>query len=305
MTGKSLLRISATRLFVGVFLVLAIPGPVHAEKVGVAAAVNPDAFSSLAGAPQSQINIGKSIFYNERINTTGSGLVQVLLIDGSTFTVGPGSDLVIDRFVYDPKKGTGQITASFSKGVMRFVGGKLSKNDGGVTVNTPAGALAIRGGIAYVDFKSATQYAILFVFGEYLKMGGKTLFEPGFGWFVNNGVVETKKFSAADLKLILAALTNNNPNWGGDGNKSNNPASTFKLVNTQSLQQLIADANTQKIVDQANKVEPTPPPGGGGGCTVDCGGGGGEPTPIPINARVLTTPGVYTAFPGTSNQYTT
>ncbi len=108
-------------------------GPAEADKVGVAAAVNPDAFSSLAGAPQSQINIGKSIFYNERINTTGSGLVQVLLVDGSTFTVGPGSNLVIDKFVYDPKKGTGQIAASFSKGVMRFVGGKISKNDDAVT----------------------------------------------------------------------------------------------------------------------------------------------------------------------------
>src|SRR4029079_15848342 len=117
-----------------------------ANKMGVAAAVNPDAFSTLAGAPQTQLNIGKSIFFNERINSTGSGLVQVLLVDGSTFTVGPGSDLVIDKFVYNPSKGTGEITASFSKGVMRFVGGKISKNEGGVTVGTPAGALAIRGG---------------------------------------------------------------------------------------------------------------------------------------------------------------
>ena len=92
--------------------VLGLAHPARADKVGVAAAVNPDAFSSLAGKPQSQINIGKSIFYNERINTTGSGLVQVLLVDGSTFTVGPGSNLVIDKFVYDPKKGVGQISAS-------------------------------------------------------------------------------------------------------------------------------------------------------------------------------------------------
>jgi hypothetical protein len=73
--------------------------------------------------------------------------VQVLLVDGSTFTVGPGSDLVIDRFVYDPNKKTGQVVASFSKGVMRFVGGKISKNDEGVTIKTQAGALAIRGGM--------------------------------------------------------------------------------------------------------------------------------------------------------------
>ena len=68
--------------------------------------------------------------------------MQVLLVDGSTFTVGPGSDLVIDKFVYDPKTGTGQIAASFSKGVMRFVGGKISKQDNAVYINTPAGALA-------------------------------------------------------------------------------------------------------------------------------------------------------------------
>ena len=125
----------------------ALAAPANAEKVGIAAAVNPDAFSSLSGSPQSQLSIGKSIFFNERINTTTSGLVQVLLADGSTFTVGPGSDLVIDKFVYDPRKKSGEVVATFSKGVMRFVGGKISKNEGGVTVNTPSGALAIRGGM--------------------------------------------------------------------------------------------------------------------------------------------------------------
>ena len=77
----------------------------RADKVGVAAAVNPDAFSTLAGAPQTQLNIGKSIFFNERINSTGSGLVQVLLVDGSTFTVGPGSDLVIDKIRLQSQQG--------------------------------------------------------------------------------------------------------------------------------------------------------------------------------------------------------
>ena len=121
--------------------------PADASKVGVAAAVNPDAFSSLSGTPTNQLNIGKSIFFNERIKTTDSGLVQVLLVDGSTFTVGPGSDLVIDKFVYNPKKGTGEITTTFSKGVMRYVGGKISKNEDAVKMKTPAGTLAIRGGM--------------------------------------------------------------------------------------------------------------------------------------------------------------
>ena len=122
------------------------PSPALAEQVGVAAAVKPDAFSNGA-----EVKIGNSIFFNQRINTSGTGLVQVLLVDGSTFTVGPGSDLVIDRFVYDPKKNEGEVVATFSKGVLRFVGGKISKNEGGVKINTPTGALAIRGGMAFME----------------------------------------------------------------------------------------------------------------------------------------------------------
>src|SRR5512143_2064139 len=154
-------------------------GVAHADKVGVAAAVNPDAFSSLTGSPQTQLNIGKSIFFNERINTAGSGLVQVLLIDGSTFTVGPGSDLVIDKFVYDPNKKTGEVVATLTKGAMRFVGGKISKNPDGVTVNTPAGVLAIRGGMFMTNGK-----VFAFLFGEHMTPTGRngqslTVFAPG------------------------------------------------------------------------------------------------------------------------------
>jgi hypothetical protein len=67
-------------------------------------------------------------------------VVQVLLLDGSTFTVGPRSSLVIDKFVYNPKSGKGALVASFSKGALRFVGGKLSKDEHGISVKTPAGS---------------------------------------------------------------------------------------------------------------------------------------------------------------------
>jgi hypothetical protein len=170
------------RLALAGITAVALAAPIeiaHADKVGVAAAVNPDAFSSLSGSPQTQLNIGKSIFFNERINTTGKGLVQVLLVDGSTFTVGPGSDLVIDKFVYDPNKKTGEVVASFTKGAMRFVGGKISKNEGGVTVDTPASALAIRGGMFQTNGKVYS-----FLYGENMTLHGKngqtyTVFQPG------------------------------------------------------------------------------------------------------------------------------
>src|SRR5680860_1332240 len=92
-SSTDVVGLRATRLaglLFGLSLGLAgVIGQAHADKVGVAAAVNPDAFSNLSDTPNKQLNIGKNIFFNERINTSTSGLVQVLLIDGSTFTVGP------------------------------------------------------------------------------------------------------------------------------------------------------------------------------------------------------------------------
>ena len=287
--------------------------PAEADKVGVAAAVNPDAFSSLSGAPQSQINIGKSIFFSERINTTTSGLVQVLLVDGSTFTVGPGSDLVIDKFIYDPKKQSGQVVASFSKGVMRFVGGKISKNDQGVTIKTPAGALAIRGGMAQGNGKVWS-----FLYGVSMTLTGKsgktyTVYEPGYTLDLTSGTPTIRPTRPEDINVVMAALTNGSANGLGsttDQNAPPNPVDTQGLNQTET--DIVNDATQTQIQDtvqdQQNQPQQqqtgnnTPPP-----CTgPECGPPPPPPPPepVPVKVRVLASPGVYTAFPG-PDHYTT
>lgn len=229
--------------------------PAVAERVGVAAAVEPDAFSSLSGTPNKQLNIGKSIFYNERINTTASGLVQVLLVDGSTFTVGPHSNLVIDKFVYDPKKKTGEIVATFSKGAMRFVGGKLSKNDDGVRVNTPDGSLSIRGGIVQAAF-GPDRGIISFIYGEYAQLrlrNGQTLtaYEPGNT--IDTKLGRIRPTTAADINFVVAALSKGGSSvTSAQDNVNNNSAlpQAFQLADVNSIDELISDANTTNITGQ-------------------------------------------------------
>ncbi len=80
------------------------------------------------------------------------------------------SSLVIDKFVYNPSTGTGELAASFSKGALRFVGGKLSKNEPGVKVKTPAGTLTVRGGIFQGIVRSSNQAVFAFVFGHHLSL---------------------------------------------------------------------------------------------------------------------------------------
>jgi len=182
------------------------------ERVGVAAAVTPQATSKPQGGSTKTLKIGKSVFYNERITTSGSGVVQVLLVDGSTFIVGPDSNLTIDKFVYNPRTGTGELAATFSKGALRFVGGKLSKTEPGVKVKTPAGELTVRGGIFQGIVRNANQAVFAFVFGDYLalKRGGRryTLRQNGNLFAIGGrGAPIMRQTTAAETNLILAAVS--------------------------------------------------------------------------------------------------
>jgi len=251
-------------------LALIVPtNPVKAEKVGVAAAVKPDAFSE-----GNEIKIGNSVFYNQRINTTGEGLVQVLLVDGSTFTVGPGSDLVIDKFVYDPAKKQGEVVASFSKGVLRFVGGKISKNEGGVTVNTPSGALAIRGGML-----QGTPNLFSFVFGDEMKFTGKNgqvtrVYQPNYTLDLTGGVPNVRPTTAQDTAFFMKALAGGGTVVVG-GAKTDKPNLTSNFFKNLTMAEITQEGTQNVINGQLDKEEqhvdnppppkpPSPPDDGGG-----------------------------------------
>ncbi len=137
---------------VGAALVLALSGAAaFAQSAGVTAAVNQSALGTPPGMAVRTISLGDHVIQNERIDTNAGGLVQILLADGTTFTIGPNSSLSIDRFVYDPNAGTAEVAATLSRGALRFIGGRASKAAGGARLTTPVGTVGIRGAIANVN----------------------------------------------------------------------------------------------------------------------------------------------------------
>ena len=88
--------------------------------------------------------VGARVLHKERIHTSPTGSVQLLFLDKSTLSIAPNTSLVIDEFVYDPNAGTGKLAASLTRGVFRFVGGKLSKQDNAVTMRLARGTPMIR-----------------------------------------------------------------------------------------------------------------------------------------------------------------
>src|ERR1700712_1140958 len=115
--------------------------PAAAQSVGVASAVNQSALGTAPGAKPRSMTLGDNIIHNQKIETNGKGLLQILLADGTSFTVGPNSSMSIDSFVYDPDAGTAKVAATLGKGAFRFIGGKTSKSPDGVELNTPVGTV--------------------------------------------------------------------------------------------------------------------------------------------------------------------
>jgi hypothetical protein len=172
-------------LVAGLLLVAGTTGPLAQQRVGVNSAVNPNATGAPPGAPPRRLVIGQDVMFNEHITTAQNGQTQLLFLDESSMTVGPNSDLTIDQFVYDPKSGTGKLAMSATRGLLRYVGGKLSKQDNAVTLRTSTATLAVRGGafIANIDPNGKTEAA--FIFGDGLQVTGlnglsQTLRRPGF-----------------------------------------------------------------------------------------------------------------------------
>ena len=160
------------------------------QRVGVSSAVNPDATGIWPGTPPRQLVLGQDIVFNERVSTGAAGQTQVLFVDQSAMSIGPNADMVIDQFVYDPASGTGKLAASLTRGVFRFVGGKLSKQDNAVTMQTPSATIGIRGGVILVNLATGGRLEIIFVYGKGVTITG------------TNGVAQTITRSGFEVTVF-------------------------------------------------------------------------------------------------------
>jgi hypothetical protein len=109
------------------------------SKIGKANSVKPQADGSVAGT----LSAGSDVHEKETIRTGSAGQANLRFIDSTNLSVGPSSSVRLDKFVYDPNKGSGSVAIEASKGAFRFVTG--SQNKGQYKVKTPYGTLGVRG----------------------------------------------------------------------------------------------------------------------------------------------------------------
>ncbi len=98
-----------------------------------------------ADGTREDLGVGGQIFANDTVATESGGSVEIRFVDGTTFGLGGGAEMTIDRLVYDPAGSDNAMTLSVS-GAFLFATGLIASADGdGMQVVTPPGTIGIRG----------------------------------------------------------------------------------------------------------------------------------------------------------------
>jgi hypothetical protein len=194
-------------------IVSATPGrAAPTDQVGVATAVNTTALRLPPGGSESVLDVGAAVVQRERIATDTEGQAQLLMLDGSSFTIGPGASVVLDEFYFDPASGSGRAGVSLAKGMLRFIGGKLSKSQA-VTIETPNGTVGIRGGIAVVEVDETTKSTrATFLYGSEMTVTGRQghverVTSPGYAVSVQRNAAPSKPVRVTAVQLTKVTKT--------------------------------------------------------------------------------------------------
>ncbi|MBV8745273.1 MAG: FecR domain-containing protein [Xanthobacteraceae bacterium] len=233
-----------------------------AQKIGVASSVKNDV-QRVAPAPAQAIGAGSSLISNEHLRTGEASSAQLLFLDETSVSMGAQSDLVLDRFVYNPNRASGNVVLSTARGALRFVTG--SQNPTNYTINTPVASIGVRGTIAEIFTYAASGLIfsrITDVEGVVVvtaRSGQVVQLTPGTSVLVSSaGAVEGPY--KADLSGINTAGTV--PMYGP---AIPTTSRTFdvpdsRLDMTDQLKGLSQSEPSRSVIEQLHTVTPPPPP---------------------------------------------
>ena len=89
-----------------------------------------------------RMKIGEQLIANQRILTGRESAASLTFQDQTHLAIGPGSELRLDKFVYDTERKITGGTLSLAKGLLRFASKRKAVD---LRVTTPAAVIGVRG----------------------------------------------------------------------------------------------------------------------------------------------------------------
>ena len=89
---------------------------------------------------------GQIVYEADALRTGPDGSLGVTLTDDTRLSLGPASEVRLDRFVYAPGSGNLGLVVKFMRGVAAYVSGRMAKlAPDSIRLETPAAIVGVRG----------------------------------------------------------------------------------------------------------------------------------------------------------------
>ena len=126
-------------------VILLAPGAGAASSVGLVKVAEGTAVV-VRGEQMLPARAGLALLEGDLLRTGADGRLGVVLRDDTRVSLGPETEIRIDRFVFAPAKGQFALVLKMARGVAAFVSGKIAKlSPDAVRVETPVAIVGVRG----------------------------------------------------------------------------------------------------------------------------------------------------------------
>ena len=90
--------------------------------------------------------IGQRVFEADKVRTGSDGRLGITLKDDTRFSLGPNSEVHLNRFAYVPSEGRIGLALNVVRGIAAYVSGRIAKlSPDAVKLETPGAIVGVRG----------------------------------------------------------------------------------------------------------------------------------------------------------------
>jgi hypothetical protein len=90
--------------------------------------------------------IGLRVFESDKVRTGSDGRLGITLKDDTRFSLGPNSEVHLERFAYAPAEGHLALALNVVRGIAAYVSGRIAKlSPDAVRLETPGAIVGVRG----------------------------------------------------------------------------------------------------------------------------------------------------------------
>jgi|GEM_PF-3196591 len=128
------------------------------------------------------LGVGSSVFQGDTLETSPDGSINIVFLDGTTFSLGSDTTMVLDELIYDPAQNEGSLVTSVVTGTFVFITGEIAgMGDDAMQVETPSGTIGIRGTKVACNLGVGNGQAVCMLLPHEDGTVGKIVFSNGAG----------------------------------------------------------------------------------------------------------------------------